>query len=71
MRQNSFDNVSDGHEMTNCDKENDIIGNDSVSDVNGDSPVVSLDKIFMCIEVYVTLFIFVFIYLFVAVYERE
>ncbi|XP_077266405.1 uncharacterized protein LOC143899751 isoform X1 [Temnothorax americanus] len=39
MRQNSFDNVSDGHEMTNYDKENDIIGNDSVSDVNGNSSV--------------------------------
>ncbi|XP_071576779.1 uncharacterized protein [Temnothorax nylanderi] len=39
MRQNSFDNVSDGHEMTNYDKENNIIGNDSVSDVNGNSPV--------------------------------
>ncbi|XP_071573820.1 uncharacterized protein [Temnothorax nylanderi] len=39
MRQNSFDNLSDGHEMTNYDKENDIIGNDSVSDVNGNSPV--------------------------------
>lgn len=64
MRQNSLDNVWD-------DKENDIIGNDSVLDVNEDNPVVSLNKIFMCMEyVYVILFIFIFIYFFVSVYER-
>lgn len=59
------------HEMTNYDKKKDIIGNDSVLDVNKDIVrfCKSEQNFHIYIEVYVILFIFVFLYFFVAVYE--